>query len=416
VPFVFVDLAMVIGSIVYVTWLSWQVAAFLLVVMVVTLTGYQWVMQQAKRKLTLARAEQDHLFKYFRAITDGIKELKLNYLRRQAFLREDLQTAATTYRRYNVEGLDLFAVISSIGSFILFFMIGLVLFALPNLLTLDLPTLSSYTLVFVFMLSPMENLTRRLPYIAGAEVALNKIESLNLSLTDRSEIVTIPATVQQNWQSLRLQGVTHAYGSHTEDQFILGSIDLSFHPGEIVFIVGGNGSGKSTLAKLITGLYIPESGSIDLDGRIITVENREWYRQHFAAIFADFYLFDRLLGMKGINLDQQAQSYLKQLHLDRKVTIENGILSTTALSQGQRKRLALLTAYLEDRPIYLFDEWAADQDPSFKELFYTKFLPELRDRGKTILVISHDDHYFHVGDRIIKLDYGKVEYDKQRNQ
>jgi putative ATP-binding cassette transporter len=112
-------------------------------------------------------------------------------------------------------------------------------------------------------------------------------------------------------------------------------------------------------------------------------------------------------------LDTQAQEYLRLLQLDHKVKIKNGKLSTTNLSQGQRKRLTLLTAYLEDRPICLFDEWAADQDPVFKEIFYTKLLPELRDRGKTVLVISHDDRYFHVADRIIKLDYGKVDFDKK---
>jgi putative ATP-binding cassette transporter len=93
--------------------------------------------------------------------------------------------------------------------------------------------------------------------------------------------------------------------------------------------------------------------------------------------------------------------------------VRDGVLSTVDLSQGQRKRLALMTAYLEDRPIYLFDEWAADQDPVFKEVFYLALLPELKARGKTVIVISHDDHYFHVADRILKLDYGKIESDVQ---
>ncbi len=111
-------------------------------------------------------------------------------------------------------------------------------------------------------------------------------------------------------------------------------------------------------------------------------------------------------------LDEQAREYLRQLKLNHKVTIEDGKLSTTELSQGQRKRLALLTAYLENRPIYLFDEWASDQDPMFRDIFYKEILVNLRKRNKTVLVISHDDHYFHLADRIIKLDYGKVEYDK----
>ena len=185
-------------------------------------------------------------------------------------------------------------------------------------------------------------------------------------------------------------------------------IDLTLSPGELVFIVGGNGSGKSTLAKLITGLYVPDAGEILLDGILVDDRNRELYRQLFSTVFADFYLFERLLGLGLQDLDAQAKTYLEQLQLTHKVTIENGKLSTTALSQGQRKRLALLTAYLEDRPIYLFDEWAADQDPFFREIFYQQLLPELKQRGKAVLVISHDDRYFHLADRLLKLDYGQI--------
>lgn len=194
--------------------------------------------------------------------------------------------------------------------------------------------------------------------------------------------------------------------------FLLGPINLSIRAGEITYIVGGNGSGKSTLAKLITGLYIPQSGSIYLDGIQISDRNREWYRQHFSAIFTDFYLFDRCLGFDPSDLDRKVESYLKRLQLDHKVQVKDGVLSTTNLSQGQRKRLALLTAYIEDRPIYLFDEWASDQEPLFRDFFYKEILLELKERGKAVVVITHDDRYFHLADHIIKLDYGKVEFDR----
>src|SRR6185295_9332464 len=134
---------------------------------------------------------------------------------------------------------------------------------------------------------------------------------------------------------------------------------------------------------------------------------------HFSSVFSDFFLFERLLGLNKPVIDADAKKLLEELRLANKVKVEEGKLSTLDLSQGQRKRLALLTAYLEDRPIYLFDEWAADQDPTFKEIFYLELLPKLRDSGKTVLVISHDDHYYRVADRIIKLDYGKVEYDRR---
>jgi putative ATP-binding cassette transporter len=210
-----------------------------------------------------------------------------------------------------------------------------------------------------------------------------------------------------------LTGVTHSYRDQRDDNyFTLGPLQLAFAPGELVFLVGGNGSGKSTLAKIITGLYPPETGQIRLDGELIADRNRDSYRQLFSTVFSDAFVFDSLLGLEQANLDAQAGDYLVHLHLDHKVKIRDGVLSTTALSQGQRKRLALLAAYMEDRPFYLFDEWASDQDPQFKEIFYTQLLPELKDRGKAVLVITHDEKYFAVADRMIKLDYGRVVYDK----
>jgi putative ATP-binding cassette transporter len=209
--------------------------------------------------------------------------------------------------------------------------------------------------------------------------------------------------------AVELQGITHTYHREGEDGgFTLGPIDIELRPGEIVFLIGGNGSGKTTLAKVLVGLYAPESGAIRLNGRPIADADRESYRQHFAAVFSDFYLFERLVGLGRHDIDAEAEEYLRDLHLSHKVSVRQGVFTTLALSQGQRKRLALLTAYLEDRPVYLFDEWAADQDPLFKKVFYTQLLPELRARGKAVLVISHDDRYFGVADRIVRLDYGRL--------
>jgi putative ATP-binding cassette transporter len=177
----------------------------------------------------------------------------------------------------------------------------------------------------------------------------------------------------------------------------------------LVFLTGGNGSGKTTLAKVITGLYVPESGEIKLNGQEVTDETIDDYRQYFSVVFSDFYLFESLLGLNNPEADEKARKYLEQLQLAHKTTVIGGALSSVDLSQGQRKRLALLTAYLEDRPFYVFDEWAADQDPYFREIFYHEILPELKSRGKTLLVISHDDRYYYLGDRVIRLDYGKIE-------
>jgi putative ATP-binding cassette transporter len=249
------------------------------------------------------------------------------------------------------------------------------------------------------------------PTFAQARIALNNVQTLGLSLTQPAAEPekTITADRFGTWQQLHFDGVTFRYPSDVDGQaFALGPMNLTLRRGELVFLVGGNGSGKSTLAKVITGLYSPQEGTIRLDGLPIVDGNREWYCEHFSAIFSDFYLFDSLLGLSAPDLDARAYRYLIELELNAKVQVIDGVLSTISLSHGQRKRLALLSAFLEDRPIYIFDEWAADQDPHYREIFYSRLLPDLKARGKTVLVISHDDRYYHLGDRILRLDYGQL--------
>jgi putative ATP-binding cassette transporter len=244
-----------------------------------------------------------------------------------------------------------------------------------------------------------------LPLIARGRIALDRIAALAL------EPVVAGGPASAAFDRLVLDGVAHAYHREQEDdRFVLGPIDLTIRRGELIFIVGGNGSGKTTLAKLITGLYAPEAGAIELDGEPVDDAGRDGYRQLFSAVFAEFHVFDALLGVASDDRTAaRIAHYLRRLHLDRKVSITGGVLSTTALSTGQRKRLALLVAYLEDRPIYVFDEWAADQDPAFKAVFYLELLRELRELGKTVIVISHDDRYFHVADRVLRLESGRLE-------
>jgi putative ATP-binding cassette transporter len=412
IPSLCIAIAVVVGCLVYLAWLSWIIFLGFLGFLVLAILSYQLVTGHAKQSLELAREEQDKLFTHFRAITEGTKELKLNQARREAFFSEELEPTITQSRQYNIIGMSAFTIGLSWVQFLLFAVIGLVDFGLPKLTTVNQAVLSGYALTIIFLVVPLDAITTILPLLSKASIALKKIESISLALASRSEqnlIILELAEPSRNWKQLQLQKVTHAYrGEQKESCFTLGPIDLTFHPQELMFLVGGNGSGKSTLAKLLTGLYLPESGEILTDGKPINDRNREWYRQQFSTVFPDFYLFDKLLGLVSSDIDAKTRDYLIKLQLDHKVTVKNGRLSTTALSQGQRKRLALLNAYLEDRPFYVFDEWASDQDPVFKDIFYTQLVPELKSRGKTVLVISHDDQYFHLADRVVKLDYGKL--------
>jgi putative pyoverdin transport system ATP-binding/permease protein len=409
IPSICIELATIIGCLTYLVLLSDQVFIVTIAIATLAIWGIQIAINQAQKLLMIARQEEDNLFKSFHAITTGTKELKLHQPRREDFFSQQLETSAKIVRQKNINSMQIFALADGLGQFSLFAILGFTLFFLPKLIDVSTATLASYALTITYLALPFQNLLHRLPDILRGNVALRKIESMKLALASETELGLANAHLVNQTSSIKLDRVTYNYHHQGEDnQFQLGEINLDLEPGKLTFLVGGNGSGKSTLAKLITGLYRPSTGAIYLNGMEITSNNQEWYRQHFSAIFADFYLFDRFLGIDLQHLDREAQRYLKLLQLDHKVKINDGVLSTTRLSQGQRKRLALLTAYLEDRPIYLFDEWAADQDPIFRDFFYTELLVKLKAKGKTILVISHDDRYFHLADEIIKLDYGQI--------
>ncbi len=411
IPTLCINIAVVAGCLIYLGWLSgWAlvaVAAFL----AVAITLVQLLITAAYRYIDLARTEIGRLFELFRGVTEGTKELKLNSARRQMFFEEDLQVSAIASRKYMKTASKIGALASSSGQLLFFVLIGLLLFAASSVIPKIQPILPAYILTITYVIGPIESIIDRLPNLVEANVSIQKINEMGLSLIGSAEMNSVTRrSIASDWKTLELINVVHTYKSKNDDStFTVGPINLMIKSGELVFIVGGNGSGKSTLAKLIAGLYTPDSGRLQLDGNPIVETNLEWYRQLFSTVFSDFYLFERLISTEDITLDSQAQMYLEKLQLDKKVSVKNGQLSTTALSQGQRKRLALLSAYLEDRSIYLFDEWAADQDPMFREIFYTQLLPELKQRGKTVIAISHDDRYFDRGDRLIKLDYGRIE-------
>jgi putative ATP-binding cassette transporter len=406
-----INFTTLIVCLVYLGWLSPTALGVVFGFIVVGVTIYYLLSSKAALYVKTARQQQDELMRHLLSLIEGVKELKLHRQRREIFLAEVLQQTAMTFRRHNTRGLTIYTVAGSWGQLMMFILIGLLLFALPLLNVVDTKVLSSYTLIIFYIMAPIGFLVSMFPTVARANIILEHIEQLGISLAPDSPESELPdrQLPQAPFEYLELSGVTHAYCDERDDStFILGPIDLTFEQGEVTFLVGGNGSGKTTLAKVLVGLYVPATGEIRLNGQPITDQMREEYSQYFSVVFSDFHLFEKLLGLSAADLDTRAEDFLVQLELNHKVRVENGALSTTtALSHGQRKRLALLTAYLEDRPFYVFDEWASDQDPLFKEVFYRRLLPELKSRGKTILVISHDEKYFHLAERIIRLDYGQ---------
>lgn len=407
VPAILVNAIIVAGCLFYMAWLSWQV--FLAAVLVIGLgsLGYHLAHLWAIRHLEAAAREQDRLFDHFRSLVDGAKELRLNLLKRLRFSGDVLAPSIETVRRERAFGMSVFVVSVAWGNFLTYAFIGLVLFALVGDVPERAQVMTGFALLFVYMMGPLENLLLNLPRANLARVSADRIDEIARELETAEP--ELPPQAAPAFGSLILKGVTHRYYHEgTDDLFTLGPIDLTFAPGQVTYLVGGNGCGKTTLAKLLVGLYRPEQGAILLDGEPVSDQNRDRYRQTFSAIFSDFHLFERLLDGASAELDARGNQLLHKLHLQHKVQVRGGAFTTRSLSQGQRKRLALVAAYLEDRPFLVFDEWAADQDPQFKDVFYRELLPELKAMGKTVLAITHDNRYFQLADRLIRMENGQI--------
>ncbi len=404
--------ALFLGGLAYLGWLSPSLLAVFLLLFIPFLALYRAPIASSFRRYRLAREEEDTLYGYFTGVTAGTKELKLNRDRRGGYLDRLAESASALRRLFTRADLTL-ATVAAGGWTFFMAVVGLIVFAAPTVAPVSSETLVGYVLVLLYIRGPLQQIISNLSQLGRGGVAIAKLEELGLELRQDAEPEAPAGIHHPSWRRLELDGVTFTFRRAAgEADFVLGPLDLVLRPGELVFLIGGNGSGKTSFAKLLLGLYEPDSGEIRWDGEPVDRADRDRYRQSFSAVFFDFHLFDELPPGTGEDgFDEAARRHLRELQLDGKVEIAVGRLSTTALSQGQRKRLALLSAYLEDRPLYLFDEWAADQYPYFKEVFYRRLLPRLKAQGKTVLVISHDDRYFDVADRVVRLSEGRIVFD-----
>jgi putative ATP-binding cassette transporter len=418
-PLLCINVSILLACLSYLLWLCWPLGLALLGLFIFGVLSYELIEKRTRPFLKEGREKWDELIGFYQALLSGNKELKLHRERRCAFFSEGLVPTAASMRKLSLGWHTYYAVASAYGQIFYFLVIGAVLFIAPALGHFSPAVLAGFTLLILYVNGPISFIVGAFPSFQRASVSLAKIESVGLSLAGagRSDVdaeVTDRDSVKEGpFRNIEVVGLQYAYkGDEGDRTFMLGPLDLRFDRGELTFIIGGNGSGKSSFARLLTGLYVPDAGSIRINGVPVTDENRDLYRQRFSTVFSDYFLFDKLFGLVSEDLSNKVSEYLRGLRLSSKVKLIDGRFSTIDLSQGQRKRLALVTAFVEDRDIYLFDEWAADQDPSFKEVFYYEILPELRVKGKTVLVISHDDHYYHVADRIIKFEDGVVVEDR----
>lgn len=406
---VFANVAFIALCLAYLGLVSPERLVVIVVAILLGLLGFAILRRRYVVEQVVTRRLWGRLAQTFQTAIGGIKEIKLDGDRRvqvmAAVEREasELQDAASRQARYMLSMLMLTSVL-------LYVALGLSIFDFRGGI-LDERLMAAYGISILYMSGPFRALAEVLPNIAAADVAMRQLDELNLQLERgrRAWEEEAPQGPGELVRTLSAHRIEHQYPADGDsDNFMLGPVDLELSAGQVLFIVGGNGTGKTTLAKILIGLYLPTRGTLRINGQDLQASQVTAYRQRVAATFADFELFSELVsGDEPLN-EARARHILARLGMEGRLRIEHGrIVTPGGLSTGERKRVALLAALLADRDVYLFDEWAADQDPVFRELFYRELLPELRACGKLVLVISHDDRYFPLADKILVLERGE---------
>ena len=394
----------------YLAILSVPAFFFVAVLLGSTMPAYHRRMRRANEWIQKTSDQEVEVFSTIRDLLDGFKEVKLNE-HRSRDLMVDTAAEASTLRSLKVKTADMFNVnyIAAYGAF--YFVIAAVIFLLPRLITIAPADMLKVMMTVLFIIGPLGTVIIGIQSLSKSNVAVSNMvlleQRLDRFMQGRPEDGGVPAEAPA-FNEIRMEASTFHYVDRDGNEvFRVGPLDFGFRRGEVVFIMGGNGSGKTTFLKLLTGLYPPDSGRLVLDGAVVGPGGMRAYRALISAIFSDFYLFRKLYGVRNADAEV-VQRLLVQFRIQDKTAFAGDRFTNLDLSTGQRKRLAMIVALLEDRPIYVFDEWAADQDPEFRRYFYEELIPDLVARGKTIVAVTHDDRYLHAADRVIKMELGQI--------
>lgn len=414
-PLILVNAATLIGMLGFLFFLNAEVFYFIIKSIFVGVVVYQVLVYFGNWYFIKSRDKVDLLHESIRALIYGIKELKVNKQNQDSFFKDYLLENEYAVLNASRTGYTVTSVAVNYGGLISFFIIGYLSYVYINYNAISSAEIISVIMVLLYIATPLAALMDFTHEIVTARISLKKLDTLLEEIPNEEaseEIKSLPA-----WNKVTFKDIGFQYaGNERSNQFCVGPVSFEVEKSQLTFIVGGNGSGKSTLGKVISLHYGAKQGEIHFGQTKVSGETLNSCRQAVGSIYSDYYLFDRLLGNVDELSVQKIEQLIEELALTEKVSIIDGRFSTTSLSDGQRRRLSLLVAFMADKEMYLFDEWAADQDPEFKEVFYYKILPELRAQGKAVVVISHDDRYFHIADKLLVMENGKLvetRYNKQ---
>lgn len=409
IPMLMVSGVTVVGMLAYLATLNLAVFAVIVVAIIAGVTMFQVPVSMAGGLYMRARELRDVIQEGVRGLISGVYELKLDPLKSRQYRHEELTLPQRESVRLEKIGDAVLHLAGNSSDLLAFFIIGLLVYFLPRYV--HVPPSQSYGVVMAML------------YIAGPIAAiLGGLRQLQLGRVAVARIAGLEGHVEEiakensntkfgSWTRFGVRAVSYRYPQSAlgdEDGFALAPVSLEFQRGQINFIVGGNGSGKSTLSKLISLHYKPLAGHAYFDDVNVDAFNLVNARSHISVIFSNYYLFRKFYRPLNQADQVKIQNLLAALGLTGKTELIDGQFTTTRLSDGQRRRLALLVALVEDRDIYIFDEWAADQDPAFKQLFYRDILQDMKRNNKLVIVITHDDRYFDCADRLILMESGKV--------
>ena len=217
---------------------------------------------------------------------------------------------------------------------------------------------------------------------------------------------------------IKLEGITKSFGSLQ----VLKGIDLEINKGEIISIVGPSGAGKTTLLQIMGTLDEPDAGVVQIDGTVVSrMKEKElsaFRNKNIGFVFQFHQLLPEFTALENVMIPALiAGVSSKEAHeramkiLDFMGLVDRASHKPNELSGGEKQRVAVARALINDPAVILADEPSGSLDTQNKEDLHRLFF-DLRDRlGQTFVIVTHDEGLAKITDRTVHMVDGMIKKD-----